>query len=108
MNNKLNWNIYTSKDRIYAIDVIKKNISSSDGYIISSNFFSDIALSLTLEIEERNIEKLHNAISSEMNISELEENKFDHDSEKEWWVFVNITFSKGTGDLEISIPEVPG
>ena len=108
MKNKLNWEVFTNQERNNAIEDLKRIISSNGGFILNSNFFSDLALSLTIEIEERKIEDLHDALSRVVTISELGNSKFDKESEKEWWLFLNINFTKGKGDLKINIPEVPG
>ncbi|MEM9982064.1 MAG: hypothetical protein AAF734_06180 [Bacteroidota bacterium] len=108
MKNKLNWHIYSHQERNAVINHLKAIISSADGYIISSNFFSDIAMNLTVEIEERNIKTLHYLLSQEMSISKFDVNTFDQASKKEWWIFLNINFGQGKGDLKINIPNVPG
>ena len=63
---------------------------------------------LNTGLPEKNVEKLHYALNLKMNISELDDGKLDQDSEKEWWAFLNINVSKGTGNLKINIPDVPG
>jgi hypothetical protein len=108
MKNKLNWEIFSNQERNSVIDDLKRIISSNDGFIVNFNFFSDLSLSLTVEIEERKIENLHNALRSEVTISELGHRKLNKESMKEWWLFVNVNFNKGKGELKINIPEVPG
>lgn len=108
MKNRLNWDIYSNQERNKAIEEIKEKISSNNGYILNSNFFSDLALSVIIEIEEKKIEKLHRDLGLNMRISELELENFIQDSENEWWLFLNINFVKGTGKLKINIPDVPG
>ncbi len=106
MKKKINWSVYVDLERNKAIELIKSTISRNDGHIIKSNFFSDLALSLTVEIEERNIAKLYAEFASQMKISDFEGP--DSDSSKEWWLLLNISFVKGTGDLRNEIPDVPG
>lgn len=108
MKNKLNWNILSNKERNRAINEIKEIILSNGAYILSSNFFSDLAISLCLGIEEKNIGKLHAALKREMDVSELDAGIPGHHPGKEWLVFLNIRFSKGSGDLKVEVPDVPG
>ena len=108
MTNKLNWKIFSAQDRNKTLEALKDIISSNDGFIVDFNFFSDLALTLTIEIEERRIKGLHSAISQVANISELENIAFNPESVKDWWIFLNISFAEGTGELKVIIPEIPG
>lgn len=108
MKGKLNWKIFSVQERNKAIEAFKAIISSNDGFIVNSNFFSDLALTLTIEIEERRIKELHSAISQVANVSELEDIPFNPESVDEWWIFLNINFIGGTGELKTIVPEIPG
>lgn len=70
--------------------------------------FSDLALSLSIEIEEREIEGLHKALSTISNLSEFDVNSIRAESEKDWTIFLNISFSDGTGNLAQEVPDVLG
>ena len=105
---KINWEAFSNKDRNEAIDELKSNISKSGGYIINFTLFSDLALSLTIEIEEKNILDLYKKIGETLKISEPEPENLDNNSNKDWWVLMNISFSKGKGDLKVDIPAIPG
>jgi len=96
------------QERNKAIEELKGIISNNGGFIINSNFFSDLALSLTIEIEEKDILKLHSTIEESMKISESGLENLNAKSKAEWWIFLNITFSQGTGDLKTDVPNVPG
>lgn len=108
MKQKLNWQAYSSVDRNQIIEKIKDAISISDGYIMNFNVFSDIALSLSIEIKENAIKKLHNALSNILKVSDLDIENINLGSRKEWLIFINISFSNGTGNLKRKIPSVPG
>ena len=108
MKNKLNWNIFSDQDRNKTINDLKVTISSSGGFIVNSNFFSDLALSLTVEIEEKDIARLYSKLNETMSIEEVSFENMSDTSVKEWWIFLNITFVSGKGDLKIEVPEVPG
>lgn len=108
VKNKLNWQAYSNKERIKIIESIKETISKSDGYIINFTLFSDLALSLNIEIEENKISDLHSELSKFIKISEPLPDNLNLNSSKEWWILMNISFSKGKGDLKVEIPNVPG
>ena len=50
MKKKLNWNIYSGKPRLAVIDQIKDAISNNGGCIMNFNMFSDLALTLSVEV----------------------------------------------------------
>ena len=106
--NKLNWRVFSNQDRIKAIEALKAIISKNDGYIVNFNLFSDLALSLTVEIEERNIIDLYSELESIMQITEAKPSHLNDNSKKDWWILMNVSFSKGKGNLKVEIPNVPG
>jgi len=108
MQKKLYWKAYANDDRNKVIEEIKNIISINDGCIMNFNIFSDLTLTLSVEIEENKVQILHKALSSILNISELELNNLNLESKKEWLIFINISFSRGKGELKRRIPKVPG
>jgi len=107
MQKKLSWQAYSNGNRNEAIEAVKKAISSSDGYIMNFNMFSDLALTLNIEIEGNKIQALYKALSLVLSISELELHNLNLESDKEWLIFMNISFNRGKGELKQEIPEVP-
>ncbi len=108
MKKKLNWTAYSNETRIEIIEKIKEAISTNDGYIIYFNMFSDLALTLSIEIPEDRIIEMHNAMKNILKISDIESRNDIQKSKKEWLVLMNISFSKGKGDFKTEIPAVPG
>jgi len=108
MQKKLSWQAYSSEDRNKVIEEIKDSISTGDGYILNFNMFSDLGLTLSIEIEEYKIESLHKTLSLILNISELENQSINQESKRDWLIFLNISFGRGKGELKQEIPEVPG
>jgi len=103
--NTIFWTGYCNNERIIAISKIEKIINSY-GYITDFKQFSDISLSIKIELEELNIDKLFNALKDYMSINDFE--KINSSSNRERLIFLNVTFVKGTGDLRIEIPAIPG
>lgn len=99
------WTAYSSDDRHAAINSIK-DVISKYGDLVNAQFFSDLSLSMTIEIEELKIDTLYDALNQVIAVQRQEYLKSI--SKKERTVYLNITFAKGTGNLKIEVPAVPG
>lgn len=108
MKKKLNWQGYTAGDRNEQIEVVKKAVSESDGFIIHFQMFSDLALSLSIGIEEMNILCLHRELQNILTLSGPVPGDLNPNAREEWLIFLNVSFSKGKGTLETEVPMVPG
>ena len=108
MQKKLSWQAFSNSCRNEVIELVKNTISKNDGYIMNFNMFSDLAMSLSLEIEENKIANLHNSLKEILSLSELESETINSTSTKEWMIFINLSFNQGKGDLKFEIPSVPG
>lgn len=99
------WTGYSNDERLASISTIK-NVVSKYGDIVDFKFFSDISLTMAIEIEEFNIDKLYNELANTLSIDKFE--NLNSVCKKERKVYLNITFAKGTGNLTIEVPNVPG
>jgi len=108
MQKKLSWEVFSKDDRNNAIEAIKHTISDGDGCIMNFSMFSDLALTISVEIEEEKIQKLYKAFSLVATMSADLPSDINQQSKKEWIIFLSISFIKGTGELKQQIPEVPG
>ena len=108
MQKKLNWQLYSAEDRNHTIEEVKKIILRCDGAILNFSFFSDLGMSLCLEISAQQIEVLHTELTAFGNITELDDAEIKNRSKKEWLIFINLHFAKGLGNMKIEIPKVPG
>ena len=106
--NKINLQGFTSRSRNEIIEELKQTISTNGGYILNFNFYSDLAISFTIEIEEQHLMKLYRGLSQVINVNNSFPSHLDSDSNKDYWVLLSVSFTKGTGDYRIDIPEVPG
>ena len=107
MRKKLNWEACSLENRIKSIERLKQIINTY-GYIANFNMFSDLALGLSIEIEENKIIDLHNDLQKIVTLSDFDSKKIDVHSNKEWIIFMNISFSEGTGNLKHEKPMVDG
>jgi hypothetical protein len=97
------WKGICNKDRNLAISELTSIV---DKYAIILNFqrFSDISLSLMLELEECHLSNLQNDLKSLMTIDS--DDAVSTESRTTCVVFFNVTFTKATGNLEIENQEV--
>jgi hypothetical protein len=103
--NTIFWTGYCNNERIIAISKIEEIINNY-GYIIDFKQFSDISLSIKIELEELNIDNLFCDLNNYMSLNDYA--KINSSSNRERLIFLNITFVKGTGDFRIEIPAIPG
>jgi hypothetical protein len=103
--NKYYWSGISHANRLKAIGEITDIVDKS-ATILNFKQFSDISLSLILEMEENRVNDLKIRLKEILLIegSEPESQSSTHNC----MVLFNITFSKGTGDLKMEVPEVPG
>ncbi len=99
------WTGFCNDERHAAIHNIQQVVSMY-GAIIDVHLFSDISLSMTIEIEEFKIDKLFAELAGEISMQKWE--SLNSISKKERTVYLNISFTKGTGNLKIEVPAVPG
>ena len=99
------WKGYSKEKRHTSIDTIK-NIVAKYGDLVDFKFFSDISLTMVIEIEEFKIDNLYSELGKNIEIENFQ--YLNSTSMKERTVFLNITFSKSTGNLNIETPSIPG
>lgn len=99
------WTGYSNDERHSSMSAIK-SIVTRYGNIVDFKLFSDISLTMVIEIEEFKIDKLYEELVNNIGIDKFE--FLNSSSRKERTVYLNITFSKGSGNLIIEIPAVPG
>jgi len=102
------WEGFTNIERLDAINKIQNIISNNSGCIINFNRFSDLALSLMLEVEPDKVIALYEALNNYMTVTGLPEGYENEKTLRDITIFFNITFGKGKGDLSIEVPQVPG
>jgi hypothetical protein len=99
------WTGFSNEERHVAINKIQRVVSAF-GDIVNIHLFSDISLSLTIEIQEFKIDQLYDALNKVIGVKQPE--YLNSISKKERTIYLNITFIKGTGNLKIEVPYVPG
>lgn len=99
------WTGFSDDERHSAINEIQSVISKY-GDLVDVHFFSDISLTMTIEIEEFKIDKLYDELTKIIGVQKPE--YLNSISNRERTVYINITFAKGTGNLKIEVPSVPG
>jgi hypothetical protein len=98
------WNGISNNERVKAMSEITRLVDKRAA-ILNFQRFSDISLSLVLEIEACKIPDLYADLEKIMVMD-----GFNHhftDSTTECIILLNITFSKSSGDLIIEVPDIP-
>lgn len=103
--NNLFWTGYSNAPRHEGINEIQKIISRF-GDVTDFKFFSDISVTLIIEIKEANVDDLFDNLGKLIAMDGFE--YLNSKSQKERTIYLNISFAKGTGDLIIEVPSVPG
>ncbi len=101
---KYYWKGISNDERIKAISELT-GIINQYATILNFQKFSDFSLSLLLEIEECKVIDLQSGLKTIMSLEHI--NSDLTNSKEDCIVFLNVTFTKGTGDLEIEIPDIP-
>lgn len=99
------WKGYSNDERLSSITTIKELIARY-GDIVDFKLFSDVSLTVVIEIAAFNVDKLYDELAENIGMD-----KFDYlhsIARKERRIYLNITFTKGTGNLIIEVPAVPG
>lgn len=99
------WTGYSNDERHSSMSTIKRVVAKY-GDIVDFKLFSDISLTMAIEIEEFKIDKLYNELADNIGIDKFE--YLNSISKMERTVYLNVTFTKGTGNLIIEVPSVPG
>ena len=102
---RLYWTGICSEDRAKGISRIQEYINKY-GFIIDYKYFSDISVSLIVEIEERKLKTLYEDMIKIIKISNYYE--LTSDKKTECTILFNITFAHGTGNMKVEVPAVPG
>ncbi|MCK0114413.1 hypothetical protein [Gelidibacter sp. F63206] len=104
MTNKfIFWKGYSKESKYTALDKINEIINNS-GDVVDVKQFSDISISLKIELEEQKIEKLYSDLQNYIEMDELD--NLESSSIRERIIFLNISFSLGKGNLEVAVPYV--
>lgn len=99
------WTGYCNRERAAAISELEKLVNQY-GYITDFKLFSDISIAIKIELEEYKVDKLYDALKKYISLNDFD--SVHSVSQAERVIYLNITFMKGTGDLKIDIPAVPG
>ncbi|MCC7506541.1 MAG: hypothetical protein IT259_14655 [Saprospiraceae bacterium] len=99
------WTGICPNDRQQSIEAIAHCVSRY-GTILNSALLSDIALSMMVEVDAGMIGSLHQDLSSLIRIDGA--NLPIPTLQTSSLLLLNITFTRGSGNLQTTIPEVPG
>jgi hypothetical protein len=101
---KIFWEGISTDDRMKSISDIT-SIVQKFSTLINFQKFSDISLNLILEVDCEKLTLLWNELSVVLTMSGTKVHENYH--ENVYLIFFNITFAKGSGDLELEVPNIP-
>jgi hypothetical protein len=102
---KIYWTGICSKERNEAIGAIS-TIVNRHGFFTDFKLFSDVSLGMVIEIEERNVNALYAELGNYLALEDFP--ILTSTSANERIILLNITFTRGTGNVEREVPAVPG
>lgn len=96
---------YSNDERHSSMHIIQ-SVIAKHGNIVDFKFFSDISVTIVIEIEELKIDKLYDELKNNLVVDHFE--YLNSLSKQERTVYLNISFTQGTGNLNVPVPAVPG
>lgn len=105
MTNRQYWEAisqFTESETIVTLE----NAVKPFGYILDFKRFSDLALSVDIEVKPACMLPLWEAMSATFRMSGRGESELPNDSEMK--LFLHISFAKGSGLKRFEVPAVPG
>ncbi|WP_274474570.1 hypothetical protein [Mangrovimonas aestuarii] len=102
-NKYIFWKGYSKESKYTALEKINEIINNS-GDVVDVKQFSDLSMSLKIELEEQKIDKLYLDLQNYIEMDDFD--KLDSSSIRERTIFLNISFSLGKGNLEVAVPHV--
>lgn len=102
---RIYWTGYCLGERMSVIQQVETVIQPF-GFITDFKRFSDVALTLIIELPAGHLEQLYQELTALMDMKEWEPGEYT--TAKHCEIALEINFSSGTGKLSISTPSVPG
>jgi hypothetical protein len=103
---KLYWTAYNYiSERNAALAAVEQAIQPW-AFITDYRMFSDMVLTLTVEVALSKVDALHAALSAMMVLDDSP--SLQSESSDEIEIYLNVTFVKGSGDVRHVVPAVPG
>jgi hypothetical protein len=102
---KLYWTGICSKERTQAIPQIS-TIVNRHGCFTDFKLFSDVSLSMVIEVEERKVDALYEELGNYLALDDSPAVRSN--SAQERIILFHVTFTRGTGNVAREVPAVPG
>ena len=99
------WTGLSNGERLSTTSTVA-GIINKHGYLVDFKPFSDISITLVIEIEECKIDLLYDDLAAYMSMKEFP--RMASISTRERTVYLDLTFIQGRGELIQEIPAIPG
>jgi hypothetical protein len=106
-NGNIFWTGICMQHRIEGMQEAERIIDAL-GFITDFKQFSDLAISLVIDVEACKVNRLYLALSEKFRLDPFDELKVGEDDKTSTQIFFNISFTEGHGDLKTEVPSVPG
>jgi len=83
-----------------------EEVVNKHGFLVDFKMFSDVSMSVTIEIQERKVDKFYLELREHMNLKHF--TGPEGDSDEECLLMLHVHFAQGTGHLRNELPAVPG
>jgi hypothetical protein len=98
---RIYWTAISTAERMKSISEISAVIFNY-GTILIFQRYSDLSMGITVEIEECKVNKLYDHLKSIIFLKDFKNEETV--STRDCHVLINVTFTQGSGDLEIEVP----
>jgi len=99
---------FASEDRHNIIESVQDIVNDSKCFLISYKMFSDLQMSMYIEMKEHRLLNFYHRLSKKIKLSVFDLNDYDVHSKKTCRVYLNVSFVKGVGNLKVNVPKIPG
>jgi len=113
MKRRIHLQTYTDEERHRAITRLRELIADAGGWIVDFQLFSNLALSVIIEITFADLKRLLETLE-ECNVQLSDQSRSTvvalslESPVEEIRVLINLAFSQGDGELRQHLPAVPG
>ncbi|GAB5556902.1 MAG: hypothetical protein SchgKO_11150 [Schleiferiaceae bacterium] len=97
------WTAYCRESRFVAVHKVE-DIVGEFGFITDFKQFSDVSISIKIEIEENRIQEMYHALNGYIEMNPPGEEYSDSPRERN--LYINITFTQSEGNVRRDVPQV--
>lgn len=105
MSGRIYWEIISPDTEAETIQWLEENVNKH-GFIIDFKRFSDLGMSVIIELYKGHINELQALFAAKFQFKENGETPGGANADAQ--IFLHIQFTRGTGQKRVEVPAVPG